>query len=240
MLKPYLIMGCLHLGSKDTDWTLAYEYRNWAKRVGAKVILAGDNFDCCIPCHKPETMWAQNLTPQEQYEKGLEFYGPIKKQIILGCTSNHSARIWKATSIDLDKNLARELGYEYVGPLGQRNIKVGRITYKITLSHGQAGGIRNPWGDAFKIMAVYPDTDIVLLSHRHKMDQTLEMQVVRGRYRRVQFVRTGSLMNYARYAKNALYPPSAKGFAIVYLDAHKKDFRVDTSGCVPKGRRLFS
>ncbi len=220
---------------------MAYGYRDWIKSVGGGVILAGDNFDACIPCHKSETMWAQDMNPGDQYKKGIEFYEPIKDQIVMGCTSNHSNRIWKATSVDLDEHLADKLGYlnNYVGPLGQRTLKVGKMRYKVALAHGQSGGIRNPWGDAHKIMAIYPDTDVVLLSHRHKMDQTLEIQVRGKKHKKIQFVRTGSVMDYARYAQQAMYPPSAKGFAILYLDDSERRFKVDTSGEIPRKGEHF-
>lgn len=233
---PYVQFGCLHLGNRDTNMKLAYKYRDFVKdNKEVKAILCGDNFDACIPCHKPQTMWNQDDTPQMQYEKGLDFYNPIRKDILMSCTSNHSDRIWKATSIDLDKNLSRELGFQenYVGVLGLRRIQVGKVSYSILLCHGQSSGI-DPWRDAHKALSIYPHADIVLLSHTHQM-AWLPIVRLSNRKREIEtsFIRTGSVINYPRYAKQALYQPKKKGFTIVYFDDKIKKVKADITGDIP-------
>ncbi|MBW2562365.1 MAG: hypothetical protein JRE40_16155, partial [Deltaproteobacteria bacterium] len=149
--------------------------------------------------------------------------------------SNHSDRIWRATSLDLDKNLARELKFinNYVGVLGLRRIKVGKVSYNIVLCHGQSMGA-DPWRDAHKALKIYPFADAVMLSHTHECDWK-EHPRFNNRKRQIKttLLRTGSVINYPRYAKQALYSPKVKGFNIVYLDDTKKRIKADITGEVP-------
>lgn len=233
---PIVLIGCLHLGSKSHDAKLAEGYRNYIlKNRKAKVILLGDLMECSIPGHKPETMWGQDRTPQEQYNDALEYIRPFKARVVGACTSNHSARIRKATSIDLDAQLAQALGYEdvYKGVGGVTKVKVGRQEYKVAIAHGRASGM-DPWRDAKQLLSVYPYVDMVALSHKHRMVWEWFGHLDNdNNLKKVAFVRTGATLTYARYAQEAMYTPNIPGFSIVWLGEKERSIRPDTSGYLP-------
>lgn len=227
---PVVLFGCVHLGMRYSDKRMAQAYVRRVKEEKGFAILLGDNFECSIPGHKPETMWDQKETVEEQLEEAVELYKPIAKQVIGSCTSNHSARVYKATSIDLDGILANSLGSRasYKGPTGLVSLRLGRVSYKILINHGMGSGV-NEWGDAQRALHVYPESDIVAVSHKHYCATREVGQRVNGKTRPVTFARTGSLMDYARYAQSALYAPQPKGFTILYLDPKDKSVGVDCS-----------
>jgi len=238
MMIPIVLFGCLHNGSQWQDEDMALAYRDFVKNnPRAKAILLGDNFECSIPAHKKETMWDQTKTPHDQYMDVVKFYTPIKHKIIGACTSNHSARIYREVSLDIDAQMAETLGYlddHYKGVGGVLNLKIGKVDYSIAIAHGKSAGI-DPWRDAKKMLAIHPFVDIVALSHTHRCVWEWHGQFDnKDELRKIAFVRTGSLLNYARYARDAMYTPNIKGFTILWLNDREKEIRPDTSGYLPK------
>mgnify|MGYP003343959134 CR=1 FL=1 len=124
------------------------------------------------------------------------------------------------------------LGYEdrYVGVLGYRTIKVGSVSYRTILSHGQSAGM-DQWRDAKKLVGIYPDADVVMLSHTHEMGwSNMAKMTSETSQKRIHFLRTGSVLNYPRYAQQAMYQPKVKGFTVAYFDDTKKEIKADISG----------
>jgi predicted phosphodiesterase len=180
-------------------------------------ILLGDNFENAVPARGEGMIWDQSITPQEQLDETVDTYYPYRNKIIAGCGSNHSERSWKEVGLDMDQELFSRLGIpkRYAGPEGV-------VTFcgkKIAFAHGQGFGT-NEWGDARKLYAIYPQADIIAVSHRHEMSlkwygafELDEKSASKEKF--VLFARTGGLMQWARYARKAMYAPQKPGFTIL-------------------------
>jgi predicted phosphodiesterase len=234
--KPLVVFGCVHVGHKDADLDMAHRYVNWVKKHDAYALLLADNHECALP-HKGHMMFEQNLTPQEQLDYGINLFAPIAKNIVGACTGNHAARAQKVAGVDFDKIMADRLGYSknYRAWDGLVSAKVGKIEYKIAFMHGREVGA-NTFGNCLNLMRKYPSADICATSHTHRIAHASDaFWDVQGSIRRahpVEWISTGSLLNFPRYADEAGYRPQKKGFAVAFLSGDRRDVQVDTSGVI--------
>ena len=172
----------------------------------------------------------QSLVPDEQIDEVAAILHPHRDSILAACTSNHSARSYKEVGLDMDKQLYARIGVPkvYKGTQGTTVFHKKRIAF----AHGNGSG--DNWNDAKKLHAIYPSADIVAVSHRHEMTSKWHGHFkIDRRGRKVKdyalLVRTGGLMDWARYAQAELYSPQKPGFSILYFMADGK-VRVDTNG----------
>ncbi len=216
-MKRLVLFGCSHAGSIHAKKEWLQYYINLLKDRDTYGIDLGDNFENAIPSRGEGMVFDQDKSPQDQLDEMVEMFTPVAKKLIGACGSNHSERSWKEVGLDLDKELFSRLGVPsiYKGPEGVVVFE-GK---KIAFAHGQGHGT-NEWGDARKIYAVYPQADIVAVSHRHEMSSkwygSFELdRNAESKQKFVLFARTGGLMQWARYARKALYAPQKPGFTIL-------------------------
>jgi hypothetical protein len=231
---PLVIFGCIHIGMKDADLTLAQRYVNFVKNNDGLALLLADNHECAVP-RKAHMMYEQNISPQEQLEYGIEMFRPIRKQIIGACTGNHALRARKETSLDMDKIMADELGYihryhPYQGFVAPR---IGKHEYRIAFKHGSGTG-HNIFLNCMQLLRSYPGADICASSHLHKNALTVhgywDVQDGARVIHPVFFVTTGATLNFPRYADEAGYPPQPKGFPILWLGRDEFRIKADLVG----------
>ena len=226
-----VLIGCVHSGSKHACIDDLYPYLELARDPETHLLILGDLFENAIPVRGKGMMFEQDLTPEEQIDEAYRVLFPYREKIIGACTSNHSARTYREVGIDMDRQLYKRLGVGQV----YKDLE-GTVTYagkKIAFAHGNGHRV-NAWADAEKLYRIYPDVDIVAMSHRHEMLSKWHSNFTvdkRGRRKRrdVLFVRTGGLMRWARYAREALYTPQKPGFSILYFPPDGT-LRVDTNG----------
>ena len=230
MIKRLVIIGCVHSGSKHADINDFKKYVDLADDPNTRLLILGDNFENAIPASGKGMVFEQNLTPDEQIDEIARILHPHRASIIGACTSNHSARTYREVGIDMDSQLYKRLEVSNIYK-GQQGVVMFEGK-KIAFAHGHGSG--DNWSDSKKLYAIYPDADIVATSHRHEMTSKWHGNFKidgRGRVSKkyVLFVRTGGLMDWARYAQEKTYTPQKPGFAILYFLPDGK-VRVDTNG----------
>jgi hypothetical protein len=215
---------------------MAKRYVDFVKQTDGLALLLADNHECAIPANKrPYMMLEQNMTPQEQYEYGLELFRPIARNIIGACTGNHAGRAQQAAGIDLDRTMADRLGYlnRYHPWQGFVGARVGKVEYKIAFKHGQGAG-SNTFQNCVQLARSYPSADICAASHTHELATTKrgfwDITKRQRKVHEVTYISTGSLLDYPTYADEAGYSPQVKGFAIAWLHPEEIHVEVDTSG----------
>lgn len=208
MNKKLVVLGCCHLGHENCDRELLQKY---LEIPNADILLIGDLIEAGVP-QKANKMMEQNAVPQKQAEEAVDLLMPHKDRIIGLCTSNHSNRIWEAVGVDIDKWIARTLDVKYYGMMGQLKWN----NKKISFHHGFGGGM-NEWSDAQKVLSIFPDSDIVCVSHRHRLASTNFANRLGNKTHRVDFLRSGSFIKTARYAEQAAYQPTANGAGIIEI-----------------------
>ena len=164
-IQRVIIFGCAHLGSKTSDIAELERYVKLLNEPNTYGLILGDLFENAIPSRGEGMVWDQSTTPQDQLDDADRLFRPVKDRIIGACGSNHSVRSWKEVGIDIDHELYWRLGIHklYKGEEGT----VIFANKKIAFAHGN--GFGDNWKDALKLYAIYPDVDIVCVSHRHKM-----------------------------------------------------------------------
>lgn len=231
-MKKLVLIGCVHIGMKSANLDWFKDYVKMAQDRDTSLLLLGDLFENAIPSRGEGMMFEQNLTPDEQIETAAELLAPVSHKIVGCVTSNHSERTYKEVGINMDKRLLRELGVKDSVYKGQQGI-VSFAGKRIVFSHGTGAG-SNTWGDANKLLKIYPTADIIALSHKHELEQhwngNFDITANGSRIPKfIPFVRTGSLMQYPRYAQRELYSPQKPGFAIIdFLEDGQ--LKIDTNG----------
>jgi hypothetical protein len=219
-LKRLVVVGCVHSGSKAADINDFKRYADLAKRPDTHLLILGDLFENAIPARGEGMMFEQTITPDEQIDELAAILHPVRHKIVGACTSNHSARTYKEVGIDMDAQLYKRMDvFNIYKGLEGVVIFEGK---KIAFAHGNGSG--DNWNDAKRLFAIYPGADIICVSHRHEMTSkwygnfTIDHRGYKKR-KHVLFVRTGSLMDWARYAKAELYAPQKPGFSVLYFPA---------------------
>lgn len=203
MSNKLVVLGCSHLGHRNADIYKLQKYLD----MGADLIDIGDTFEAGVPDKKAKAM-EQVMSLDEQYHMGLDMYAGHK--VLAKCTSNHSNRVWESIGFDFDKAFCRDLKIPYFEARGQ----IKWNGYKISFHHGYGSGM-NEWKDAKEVLNVYPDSDIVLVSHKHFMAHKTFYNYLNGNRHETHFIRTGSVLDNARYARVANYEPNYPGFSVI-------------------------
>ena len=206
MSNKLIILGCSHIGHKHADLSKLERYLSLKD---CDFIDIGDTFEAGVPDKKAKSM-EQNLTLDEQYHLALDMYKDTK--VLAKCTSNHSNRVWESLGFDFDKAFCHDLEIPYYDFRGQIRWNGLRVAFH----HGYGSG-SNTWSDAKQLLSVFPDSDVILVSHKHEMEYKKFYNYINGKKHLVHFVRTGSLMDDARYARMSNYLPSFPGFSILEI-----------------------
>jgi predicted phosphodiesterase len=224
MVRSLWCAGCIHEGEKSQDEAELQKYINWALRnkASVEICICGDSLDnggFCGTKHVGST-WNNYLTPQEQLDKFVKRFAPLKNQMIGIIKGNHEKRTEDTTSIQLLKCAADQLGVPYKGASSV-------FTWhgkKIFVAHG-AGGSYD--GDFKKVLDTYEGLDAVILAHTHKLyAEPVRRYVVNAAgarsEKKIWKIRVGSFLDNAEYAKFALHAPTPMGSAILQLDENNE------------------
>jgi len=225
--------GDFHYGSKQCNVDAIKKEIDIIKKGNAKVILMGDEINVGTKHSVGGGVFDDCIDVQTQYEEIIELLYPIKNKILGIHASNHLQRVFNETSIDLTRNIARELGISYFGFGVFHHIRFGENTYTGYSTHGSSGAALSHT----KIKAVVNLSgsfvaDFYAMGHLHSLesltttyhtinlkDKTLD---IRKRY----FLLTGSFMNFnGSYAEMKNYSPSKIGCASAFFD--KKDWNIN-------------
>jgi len=114
---------------------------DYALKKRIYVFCGGDMIEAGLNTSVGDSVYMQTLNPQRQMEAVIDLLEPLAKAgLIIGyLTGNHSARITKATSIDISKIICRQLKIPYLGYAGWTILSVGGIRYSLYSTHGSGG-----------------------------------------------------------------------------------------------------
>jgi len=206
---------------------------NHCLKKGVYVLLMGDLLECGLTNSVGDSVYAQNLNPQEQMEEVIDILTPLAEaKLILGLhEGNHEDRILKNTSINVSKIMAGILGVPYLHQACWNLWRVGNQNYTVYSLHG-ASGSRFIYTKlkAVTDIAHYFDADIVAMGHVHDVACIpFEKQRVNLRNKTIEYYKkyvmlTGHYLGYQlSYAQAKGMPPSKVGSPKIELGAKKFD-----------------
>lgn len=233
----FVIISDQHAGAESYDEVHALETRSYIKDRKAKVVLNGDIIENSIVSGSApgEKLIEQKLIPTEQMKYAVDMYKPLAKAgLILGVTrGNHEARSRREALVDLSDILAHSLGVPYMGHGGLLRIRHGSQVYTLGIHHG-SGFSTNTWRELDRMMALYPQADVVAAGHDHNFctrEQTSIQLTEDGEeeIRVVHQVRTGTYLKYADYARGRMLTPTPTGSPILRFSNSKHQVIVDVN-----------
>ncbi len=108
---------------------------------GIYVLGMGDYLEAGLRDSVGDSVYLQELNPQDQMEDVIALFEPIAKAgLLLGLhIGNHEARILKNTSVNLVKIMAKQLAVPYLGDACWSIFYVGSQSYTAYTLHGSTG-----------------------------------------------------------------------------------------------------
>lgn len=180
--------------------------------------------------------YAQVFTPDQQVDRMVELFSPIKNKILTVTPGNHEGRTYKREGIDIMGRACKEMGiYEKYSPTSIClfiNQKVyGRNTvFIIYINHGSGGG-RKEGAKASRLaeMASIINADVYVHSHTHlpmimkegfiEVDKRHHKTFLTSKL----FVNTGANLLYGGYGVTGEFKPGV-------LDTPLIKFEVNSNG----------
>lgn len=231
-----LPIGDTHIGNAEFDEPLLKKYLDYVKEEPNRFItLMGDEIHALQPSSSGKYGYEQIMTIDEQLDKLYELLEPLDDRILAKCNSTHTGWLRKRSTYDLDREIARHLGAEYVGAGNYWNIKAGDQLYTIYQSHG-VGSSKYPQYLLNKSFNNYPDADVHLIGHIHKLYAkpfNHEISIGNKRFRKYFWgIRTGCFVGTPEWAKEKFFDHPDLGAPIIYFDDKVKEIRarVDLDG----------
>ena len=163
-----------------------------------------------IPPNYKISQRGQSISPDEQYLAFLQLVAPIKDKCLFIRGGNHDfLRSFNILDFDVCRTLAAEMNVPYFKYPGYSRITVKDKDWYLVSGHGKSGG-KNGDLELDKLAAVYTEGDVFVLGHNHQLyAKPVDSIMVDGdeeALKRRWYVRGGSFLRYAEYARYSMYP----------------------------------
>ena len=223
--KDKLRIHCLtdiHVGAVEFDLKKFKEaVRIIKKDRNARWIGNGDLLELIPPGYKAINQRGQNIPPDEQYLAFLKLVEPIKDKCLFIRGGNHDfLRSYTILDFDVCKTLAAEMNVPYFQYPGYTSVDIAGSIWNIVSGHGKSGA-KNGDLELDKLSSVYSDGDVFILGHNHQLyaKPVDSIKIVDGEesLRRRWYVRGGSFLRYANYARYSMYPIIRTGWVTTEL-----------------------
>lgn len=238
----------LHIGSTKCRYQEVKRRIEYVRTVPhAYAILGGDLMNNST-CDSVGDTYSEVITPQQQIDKTVELFTPIKDKILGMCAGNHEARTLKKCGIDIAQCAAAQLGiidrYDttsgliflsfgkrttYLNQDGTKNKHQGdKISYTIYFCHGTGNGGRliGSKVNGTERRADIVDADIIMQGHTHQPFIAPSARLVVDRVHKTfntkyqWLVNADATLNYEEYAETVGMRPSATINPRLILSGH--------------------
>lgn len=203
-----------HFGSTECNYKLAEQVVDLIHKdkIG-KVILGGDTLEA-IPRNYKISERGQSTPPDFQVAETARRLRKIKDKILVLFKGNHNTQA-RGESMDSDYLLAELLDapYKTVPTVVQLITPKGIV--KLAGGHGHSGA-KNGDNELNSLRKIFPDCQAYFLGHNHMLyaKQTGSLvHDIKGdeHWEEYWYIRTGNCLNYAEYARFAVYEPQRSG-----------------------------
>lgn len=201
------VASCVHIGAKESQLGVFEADLKLAKKRGARICLIGDLLDMGITVGTAHagSVYEQEFNANEAIDRAVKLLSPYKSLIGLIEEGNHEGRLRKATSVEANWQIAKQLGIPSVYSATNRVLSLGGR--KVFLAHGTGSA------DFNKLLAGHEGYDVIALGHTHTLSHQIVMRAAAERRRAVHLVRCGTYLKEPRYGRFELYPPNPIGAA---------------------------
>ena len=235
-------VGDLHIGDMLHDNKRLDELiKEIQEKPNRYVILNGDIINNAVR-RGISDIYTEELNPNEQIDRTVAIFKPIKDRILCLTEGNHENRSYKESGILIMYQVAQRLdiadrysegAYLLFVAFGKNQGRDNRKTvYAIYGKHGSGGG-RKVGAKAIRLfeMAEVIDADIFIHSHTH-VPMVLRKTFYRTDYRNRKmtqieqlFVNTNAYLKYGGYAENYGYHPTSTQYPKIILDGYDREVK---------------
>ncbi len=200
----------VHVGAKEFDLKKFHEaVVKISEDPNAVWFGNGDLLELIPPGYKISQR-GQSIPPDEQYLTFLQLVAPIKDKCLFIRGGNHDfLRSFNILDFDVCKTLAAELNVPYFQYPGYSEIKIRDKKWYLVSGHGKSGA-KNGDLELDKLAAVYSEGDVFVLGHNHQLYakpvDSIKPDGSEETLKRRWYVRGGSFLRYAEYARYSMYP----------------------------------
>jgi len=200
----------IHVGAREFDLKKFSEAVSIISKDPYAVWFGnGDLIELIPPGYKSISSRGQSIPPEDQYLTFLQLVAPIKDKCLFIRGGNHDfLRSFTILDFDVCKTLAAELNVPYYQYPGYSRIKVKEKEWFLVSGHGKSGA-KNGDLELDKLAAVYSEGDVFVLGHNHQLyAKPVDSIMVDGdeeALKRRWYVRGGSFLRYADYARYAIF-----------------------------------
>mgnify|MGYP003145375291 FL=1 len=228
--KPLKIHGLtdVHVGANEFDFKKFKQAVGKIKRDdNARWFGNGDLIEL-IPPHYKISQRGQNIPPDEQYLEFLKLVDCIKDKCLFIRGGNHDyLRSFNILDFDVCKVIAKEMNVPYYRMPGYTTITINGQSWNLVSGHGKSGA-KNGDLELDKMAAVYSEGDVFFLGHNHQlyvkpMDSLVIGDDATEELRRRWYVRGGSFLRYAEYARYSFFPIIRTGWVTMTFREDKVD-----------------
>ena len=169
----------------------------------------GDLIELIPPNYKINQR-GQDMAPEDQYTAFLKLVQPIADKCLFIRGGNHDyLRSFNILDFDVCKTLAAEMDVPYFRLPGYAKISIQDKDWFLVSAHGKSGA-KNGDNELNQMASVYSDGDVFFLGHNHQlyckpMDSLTIDEKGDETLKRKWYVRGGSFMRYADYARYSFY-----------------------------------
>jgi len=231
--KAKVNLHCLtdiHVGSKVFDRSLFLKAIQMINEdPNALWFGNGDMLEFIPPnYHIPEG--DQLFDNNEQYAQFVKMIRPIMDKCIFLRGGNHDTlRSVRLAGIDIIRVLCDDLEVPYYPFPGYAVINYKHNRFTFASGHGKSGA-KNGDMELTRLRNIFPDADMYYLGHNHQLYakpiDSFEIMQDSEEVRRQWFVRGGSFIGYAEYARYAMFEPQTKGWVEVRLSDKDPEYIV--------------
>ncbi len=168
-----------------------------------------------IPSHYKISQRGQDTDNEEQVIGISEKLQQISEKCLFIRPGNHERRALNLMDMDITMIIASRLGVPVFREPGYTVIQINDKVWKLASGHGFSSA-KNGNLELFKMKEVYPEADVFYLGHDHKLyaEPHPSMGVDAGGETLLNrwFIRGGSFLRYADYARERFYPMQKIGW----------------------------
>ena len=216
----------IHVGAVEHD-TIKFDeaIRKIEEDDNARWFANGDLLELIPPNYKINQR-GQNIPPEDQYMEFIKRVEPIQNKCLFIRGGNHDyLRSFNILDFDVCKVMAKELNVPYYRLPGYAKIKVNGKEWYLASGHGKSGG-KNGDLELDKMATVYPWGDVFFLGHNHQlyakpMDSIVVDDNDEETLHRRWYIRGGSFLRYADYARYSFYPLVRTGWVTIEFSDSK-------------------
>ena len=225
--KPIRIHAAtdIHHGANEHNWKLFDRFIETVNEdPDARWFMNGDNLELIPPGYKISQR-GQSMEPDEQH---LSFFKRIEKiadKCLFIRGGNHDyIRSVSLGGFDVSTALADRLDCPYFELPGYMQVNIEGRDWNIVSMHGKSGG-QNGDLELNKLASVYIHGDIYFAGDNHQLYckpiDSLIIHQGEERLHRRWYIRGGSFLNYADYARYSSYPIVRAGWVTMELSKQK-------------------